>query len=159
MPNFKSEEEKGYHYFQQLENKTMSISKSIGDDIEDNGKLIKRRVRAVSMRLGLTSDLKMKKRLITKQGVEIDLKTTESGNQEVKAYFYEDSKNIQTLTVQRWMTKTGNPHKESMVLYGEQLDLIVKFIEAFKGVPLGRGGIKIPLEVALSKVEKRYYYR
>jgi len=155
MPNFKSEEEKDYYYFQKLEDKTMSVSKSIGEDIEIDGNLIRSRVRAVSMKLDLGSDEKMEKRVETKEGVEIHLKATDKGDQEVKAYFYEDSKDIQTLRVQKWMTKTGNPRKESMVLYGEQLDLIVKFIEAFKGVPLGRGSIKIPLEVALKKIEKQ----
>ena len=155
MPNFESEDEKGYYYFQQLKDKTMSVSKSIGEDREINGNIMRRRVRAVSMKLGNTSDLRMKKRIETKEGIEIDLKTTDNGKQEVKAYFYEDSKNIQTLTVQRWMTKTGNAHKESMVLYGEQLDLVVKFIEAFKGVPLGSGKVEIPLEVALKKIEKQ----
>ena len=155
MGNFKSEDEKDYYYFQKLEDKTMSVSKSIGEDKEIDGNLIRSRVRAVSMKLGLGSDEKMKKRVETKEGVEIHLKATDKGDQEVKAYFYEDSKDIQTLRVQRWMTKTGNPHKESMVLYGEQLDLIVKFIEAFKGVPLGGGSVKIPLEVALKKVEKQ----
>jgi hypothetical protein len=33
---FESEDEKGYYYFQQLKNKTMSISKSIGEDREIN---------------------------------------------------------------------------------------------------------------------------
>lgn len=155
MENFKSEDEKDYYFFQKLEDKTLSVSKSIGKDKEIDGNLIRSRVRAVSMKLGLSSDEKMKKRIETKEGVEIHLKATDKGDQEVKAYFYEDSKDIQTLTVQRWMTKTGNPHKESMVLYGEQLDLILKFIEAFKGVPLGGGSVKIPLEIALKKVEKQ----
>ena len=153
--NFKSENEKGYHYFKKLENGFLSVSKPIGKKKVVDGKLISSRVRAVSMKLGLSSDLRMKKRIETKEGIEIDLKTTDKAEQEVKAYFYEDSKNIKTLTVQRWMSKTGNPHKESMVLYGEQLDLILKFIKAFKGVPLGQGSIKIPLELALKNIEKQ----
>jgi len=155
MQNFKSEDEKAYYYFQKLGDKIMSVSKPIGKNKDINGNLIRSRVRAVSMKLGLSSDLKMEKRVETKNGIEIDLKTTDKAEQEVKAYFYEDSKNVQTLRVQRWMTKTGNPHKESMVLYGEQLDLIIKFVEAFKGVPLGEGSVKIPLEIALQKIEKQ----
>ena len=142
MKKFTTEDEKGYFYFQKLKDKTLSVSKPIGEDKEVDGKLIRSRVRAVSMKLGLSSDEKMQKRVKTKEGIEIDLRTTDKGDQEIKAYFYEDSKNIQTLRVQKWMTKTGNPHKDSMVLYGEQLDLILKFIKAFKGVPLGQVNIK-----------------
>ncbi|HHD78336.1 MAG TPA: hypothetical protein ENK98_01655 [Epsilonproteobacteria bacterium] len=104
------------------------MSKPIGEDKEVDGRLVNRRVRAVSMKLDLSSDLRMKKRIETKEGIEVHLKTTDKADQEIKAYFYEDSKNVQTLTVQRWMVKSGNPHKESMVLYGEQLDVLLQFV-------------------------------
>jgi len=150
-----TEEEQGYHWFKKLTENTLSVSKPIGEDKEVDGRLVNRRVRAVSMKLGLSSDLRMKKRIETKEGIEVHLKTTDKADQEIKAYFYEDSKNVQTLTVQRWMVKSGNPHKESMVLYGEQLDVLLQFVKAFRGVPVGQGRVEIPLNIALDKIEEK----
>lgn len=150
-----TEEEQGYHWFKKLTENTLSVSKPIGENKEVDGRLVNRRVRAVSMKLGLSSDLRMKKRIEAKEGIEVHLKTTDKADQEIKAYFYEDSKNVQTLTVQRWMVKSGNPHKESMVLYGEQLDLLLQFVKAFRGVPEGQGRVEIPLNVALDKIEEK----
>jgi len=145
-------EDKEYYFFRKLEDGMLSVSKPIGENEARNGELI---VRAVSMKLGDCSPLKAEKRVETKDGIEIDLRKTDSGTQEVKAYFYEDSKGVKTLTVQRWMVKSGKAHKESMVLHGEQLRLLVQFIQAFEGVPLGQGRIIIPLKVALDKIEKQ----
>jgi len=58
---------------QKLEDKTLNVSRPIGEDRKIDGKLIKGRVRAVSMRLGLSSDETMQKRVETKEGIEIDL--------------------------------------------------------------------------------------
>ena len=53
------------------------------------------------------------------------------------------------------MVKTGNAHKESMVLYGEQLDLLLKFVQSLKGIPLnGKGKVSIPLDNALSRINE-----
>lgn len=53
------------------------------------------------------------------------------------------------------MTKTGNAHKESMVLYGEQLDLLLKFVSSLKGIPLlGKGKVTIPLSLALDNTNQ-----
>jgi len=51
------------------------------------------------------------------------------------------------------MTKTGNPHvTDSMTLYGEQLELLLKFVDAYAGIPsLGNGKLEIPLDIALKK--------
>ncbi len=148
-------DDKEYMYFQKLEKDTLSISprfinKHIIDDRE-----IEKHTRAVSMKFGDSADHKMIKRFQTKDGIEIDLRTTDNKEQEIKAYFYEDTRGIKTLTVQRWMTKTGNAHKESMVLWGKQLDLLLKFVESLKGVPLnGAGKVKIPLNIALEKADE-----
>jgi len=46
------------------------------------------------MNLGDSGDLSIDKKVETKDGTEVHLKTTDKGTQEIKAYFFEDSKNV-----------------------------------------------------------------
>lgn len=148
-------DDKEYFYYEKLEEDTLSVTSQLPNKHYIDGNEITRYTRGVSMKFGDSSDHKMVKRVETKDGIEIDLKTTDKMQQEIKAYFYEDTRNIKTLTVQRWMIKTGNAHKESMVLYGEQLDLLLKFVQALKGIPLnGKGKVTIPLNLALNKIDE-----
>jgi len=150
-----TQDDKDYSYFTKLEKDTLSVSPQFTNKQYIDEKEIEIHTRAVSMKFGDSANHKMSKRIETKDGIEIHLKETETKTQEIKAYFYEDTRNIKTLTIQRWMTKTGNAHKESMVLYGEQLDLLLKFIQSLKGVPLnGKGKVIIPLDIALSKINE-----
>ncbi|WP_419767827.1 Shedu immune nuclease family protein [Arcobacter sp.] len=148
-----TQEDKEYMYFNKLEKNTLSVSPQFKNTSFVEGKEFIRFSRGVSMKFGESPDHKMHKRVETKDGIEIDLKTTDNKQQEIKAYFYEDTRNINTLTIQRWMTKTGNAHKESMVIYGEQLDLLINFVSALKGIPLnGKGKVTIPIDMALNNI-------
>lgn len=150
-----TKDEQDYYYYDKLEDSTLSVSPQIPSKTIIDGKEVDNPVRAVSMKFGDSVDHKIDKKVETKNGLEIHLKTTDTGHQEIKAYFYEDTRNIQTLTIQRWMTKTGNPHKEYMVLYGKQLELILDFVNSLKGVPLnGKGKVTIPINIALQKINK-----
>jgi hypothetical protein len=148
-------DEKDFYYLDKLDEDELSISPPFENTIRIRGKEVSYRTRGVIMKFGESNPLKIDKQIETENGLEIHLKTTDNETQSIKAYFYEDSKGIQTLSVQRWMEKSGNPHKEYMTLYGEQLDILLKFVEALKGVPIeGQGSIKIPLSVALEKINK-----
>lgn len=150
-----TQDDKDYFYYERLEEDTLSVSPQFRNKQYTDGEVIERHSRGVSMKFGDSANYKMSKRIETKDGIEVHLKTTDSAKQEIKAYFYEDTRNIKTLTVQKWMTKTGNACKESMVLYGEQLDLLLKFVQALKGIPLaGKGRVTIPLNIALDKVNE-----
>lgn len=150
-----TKDEQDYYYYNKLEDSTLSVSPQISNKDIIDGKEIEKPIRAVSMKFGDSVDHKIDKKVQTKDGLEIHLKTTDTGHQEIKAYFYEDTRDIQTLTIQRWMTKTGNPHKEYMVLYGKQLELILDFVNSLKGVPLnGKGRVTIPINIALQKINK-----
>ena len=138
-----------------LQKDTLNVSPQFTNKQYTDEKVIEIHTRGLAMKFGDSANHKMTKRVETKEGIEIHLKTTDNHQQEIKAYFYEDTRNIKTLTVQRWMTKTGNAHKESMVLYGEQLDLLLKFVQSLKGIPLnGKGKVTIPLNIALSKINE-----
>ncbi len=148
-------DDKEYSYFTKLEKGTLSVSPQFTDKHYIDEKEIEIHTRGVSMKFGDSANHKMTKRIETKDGIEIHLKTTDNKQQEIKAYFYEDTRDIKTLTVQRWMTTTGNAHKEYMVLYGEQLDLLLKFVQSLKGIPLNeKGKVSIPLGIALSKINE-----
>ena len=148
-------DEKDFYYLDKLDEDELSISPPFENTIRIRGKEVSYRTRGVIMKFGESNPLKIDKQIETENGLEIHLKTTDNETQSIKAYFYEDSKGIQTLSVQRWMEKSGNPHKEYMTLYGEQLDILLKFVEALRGVPIeGQGSIKIPLSVALEKINK-----
>lgn len=136
-----TQDDKDFLYYQALEKDTLSVSpRFTNKQYGVNGEVIEKHIRGVSMKFGDSPNHKMTKRIETTDGIEIHLKATDNKQQEIKAYFYEDTRNIKTLTVQRWMVKTGNAHKESMVLYGEQLDLLLKFIQSLKGIPLNGKG-------------------
>ena len=146
-----------YKYFHKIDEGYLSVSPFFGKIEEIDGKKIDQRTRRVSMKLGDSAGLAIDKKVETKDGLEIHLRTTEKGEQEVKAYFHEDSKQVQTLTIQRWMTKTGNPLKANyIVLYGEQLSLLLKFVKAYEGIPsIGSGKMEVPLKVALEKAQEK----
>ncbi len=151
-----TQDDKDFLYYQALEKDTLSVSpRFTNKQYGVNGEVIEKHIRGVSMKFGDSPNHKMTKRIETTDGIEIHLKATDNKQQEIKAYFYEDTRNIKTLTVQRWMVKTGNAHKESMVLYGEQLDLLLKFVQSLKGIPLnGKGKVSIPLDNALSRINE-----
>jgi len=145
--------DKEYMYFNKLEKDTLSVSSAFSNRGILDGQEITRYTRAVSMKFGKSADHKMSKIAENKDGVEIHLRTTESQEQEIKAYFYEDTRNIKTLTIQRWMTKTGNAHKDYMTLVGHEIELLLKFVNSLKGIPLqGKGKVTIPVDVALGKL-------
>ncbi|MBN2824422.1 MAG: hypothetical protein JXQ76_03780 [Campylobacterales bacterium] len=147
-------DDKEYMYFNKLDKDTLSVSQAFPNSRVIDGEEITRYTRGVSMKFGNSADHKMSKRIETKDGVEIHLRTTESQQQEIKAYFYEDTRKISSLTIQRWMTKTGNAHKDYMTLVGDEIDLLLKFANSLKGIPLeGKGRVTIPLNVALEKVK------
>lgn len=146
-----------YKYFHKIDEGYLSVSPFFGEIEKIDGKKIDKRVRQVSMKLGDSAGIAIDKKVETKDGLEIHLKTTEKGEQEVKAYFHEDSKKVKTLTIQRWMTKTGNPHKANyIVLYGKQLSLLLEFVKAYEGIPsIGSGKMEVPLKVALEKAQEK----
>lgn len=66
---------------------------------------------------------------LVKDGDEFVLHETDTGIQQIKARFVEDSRGISHLHIQRWSTKSGNPMGEQVVLYGEQITKLLEFLE------------------------------
>ena len=64
---------------------------------------------------------------------EIVLRVTPGERQEVRAMFYEDSREIKSLTFQRFTKRTNKPHKETHFTFsGDSLEKIYKLLRVIK---------------------------
>ena len=61
-----------------------------------------------------------------------NLRVTPSQRQEVKAIFYEDPRQIQTMVIQKFTKDTGNPHKISFTFRGEAIDKLYNLLRFIK---------------------------
>lgn len=67
---------------------------------------------------------------------EVVVRVTGGERQEIKAIFYEDSRRIKSLTIQRFTKKDGKPHNISFTFQGEEIAILHKFIHLIKHVHL-----------------------
>ena len=67
---------------------------------------------------------------------ELVLRVTEGQRQEVKAVFYEDNRSINSLTIQRYTRKNGNPHKTSFTFTGDEIRNLYQLIRLITHVHL-----------------------
>lgn len=71
-----------------------------------------------------------------KDGKEVSLRITPGGKQEIKAKFYEDTRGITTLTIQKYTTKTGMPHQSSFTFIGNEIETLYNFIRNIPIIPV-----------------------
>lgn len=64
------------------------------------------------------------------------IRITPGGKQEIIAKFYEDTRGITALTIQRFTIKSGNPHKTYFTFVGDEIRTIVEFIQNLQLVDL-----------------------
>jgi hypothetical protein len=64
-----------------------------------------------------------------KEAGELVIRVTEGGRQEVVAKFFEDTRDVFVLTIQRFSTDTGKPHKTSFSFVGDEIPRLLTFIE------------------------------
>lgn len=62
------------------------------------------------------------------EGNEHLIRITEGGREEVIAKFYEDTRGIFTLTIQRFSHSNGKPHKGSFSFQGEEIQRFLRFV-------------------------------
>lgn len=67
---------------------------------------------------------------------EIVLRKTPNARQEIVAKFYEDSRNISTLQIQKYSTNTGIPHKTYFTFTGEEIGKLYYFIRNIPLLPI-----------------------
>lgn len=67
---------------------------------------------------------------------EIVLRSTSNARQEIIAKFYEDSRNIIFLQIQKFSTDTGNPHKTYFTFSGDEIWKLYLFIRNISLLPI-----------------------
>jgi hypothetical protein len=70
-----------------------------------------------------------------KDGKQVSLRITESGRQEIKAKFYEDTRGITTLQIQKYTTGTGVPHNTYFTFQGNEILTLFNFIRNIALLP------------------------
>jgi hypothetical protein len=79
---------------------------------------------------------------------EVVLRHTPAGRYEIKATFHEDDRSIQTLTIQKFNSKTGPHERLHFSFVGPEIDTLINFIAGVKSVPLdGAAKVHLPDEV------------
>jgi len=71
-----------------------------------------------------------------KDGKEISLRITGGERQEIKAKFYEDTRGISTLILQKFTTKTGVPHKTNFTFVDNEIEILFNFLRNIALIPI-----------------------
>jgi hypothetical protein len=76
----------------------------------------------------------------TKDGKELVLRITPKARQEIVAKFYEDTRGIFSLQLQKFSSDTGNPHQSSFSFTGDEISKLYNFIRNIPLLPIqGKG--------------------
>lgn len=131
-----TEEPTDYNYYINKRTDKVYLSKSLESRFSiksDNGEIveIKRPFRIVSKIIETTED-----HHFIKEGKEVSLRITPGGRQEIKAKFYEDTRGITTLTIQKYTTETGVPHNTYFTFQGEEILTLFNFIRNIELLPI-----------------------
>lgn len=73
---------------------------------------------------------------IVKEKDEFILHKTDTGIQQIKAKFLEDSRKISHLWIQRSSTKTNTPMGDEVVIYGEKIGKLMQFLESIRNIEI-----------------------
>lgn len=83
------------------------------------------------------------------EGNEHVIRITEGGREEVIAKFYEDTRGVFTLTIQRFSHANGKPHKGSFSFQGEEIQRFLRFVA---NLPL----ISLPTSAGLNVTDEQF---
>jgi hypothetical protein len=64
-----------------------------------------------------------------KRGKELQLRITSGGRQEILAKFYEDTRGVFSLQIQKWTTISGMPHNTYFSFVGDEISKLYKFVK------------------------------
>lgn len=100
-------------------------------DKDENIKELKRPLRIISKVI----DIKENHKFIT-NGKEISLRITPGERQEIKAKFYEDTRGVVTLQIQKYTIKSGKPHNTYFTFTGKEIEKLFYFIKNIALLPI-----------------------
>jgi len=142
-----------FDYFINKKTDTIYLSKSIPTKVlkkNEDDQIIEeiKPIRIASMKMETQEAHKF-----IKKGKEIALRVTPNGSQEIKAKYYEDTKGMFNLSIQKYTTETGAPHNTYFSFRGEEIATLVKFINNVTSLPtLNKSNSKFDINV-LDKVK------
>ena len=129
-----------YDYFRNKRADRIYLSKSLrkleySRDVDGNIRSLSRPFRIVSKIV----DAQESHQFI-KDGKEIVLRITGGERQEIKAKFYEDTRRIFTLTIQKYTVETGVPHHAYFTFTGAEIGTLFNFLRNLEILPLAESG-------------------
>jgi hypothetical protein len=71
---------------------------------------------------------------------EVVIRITEGQREELIARIYEDTREINTLTFQKFTKQSGNPHKLSFTFVGEEITKLIAFLNNINHLPFNSDG-------------------
>ena len=71
-----------------------------------------------------------------KDGKQISLRVTDGQRQEIKAKFYEDTRGISTLQIQKYTVESGSPHKVYFTFTGDEILTLFNFLRNIEILPI-----------------------
>ena len=71
-----------------------------------------------------------------KDGKQISLRITDGARQEVVAKFYEDTRGVFTLQIQRYTVESGSPHNTYFTFINEEISTLYNFLRNIEVLPL-----------------------
>ncbi len=121
-----------YEYFENKRPERTYVSRSFPSFLSDED----RKLRIISK---VFDEPELHECAVNQKG-EMVLYITPGERQEVKAIFYEDTRKIQSLTIQRFTRQTGKPHKKTHFTFsGNSLEKIYSLLRIIKHLNLEPG--------------------
>lgn len=71
-----------------------------------------------------------------RDGKQVSLRITEGARQEIKAKFYEDTRGVSTLTIQRYTVESGSPHATYFTFINDEIAILYNFLRNVQFLPL-----------------------
>lgn len=129
-------ETKDFEYHKNKRNDRIYLSKSLESKIfsKDINGDIKELIKP-SRIISKTIDGKESHEFI-KEGKQVALRITDGERQEIIAKFYEDSREIYSLQIQKYTTLTGSPHKTYFTFTSDEIAKLYNFIRNISLIPI-----------------------
>jgi Domain of unknown function (DUF4263) len=122
---FKNKKSDKVYLSKQLENKSFKL--------DENGEVqeLIRPFRYISKIINTSEDHKF-----IKDGKQVSLRITGGDKQEIVAKFYEDTRSIFTLQIQKYTIESGSPHNTYFTFQGEEIRTLYNFIRNICLIPI-----------------------
>lgn len=71
-----------------------------------------------------------------KDGKQVSLRITDGQRQEITAKFYEDTRGVSTLQIQKYTVKNGTPHSTNFTFGGNEISILFNFLRNIELLPI-----------------------